>query len=94
MAFCARRTRGRRSGNLAAGAPIAKINRQPSVEIWGTGSPRREFMHADDVAMPERLTRVLSGSRFVGELLETIPESVAWLEDASDALQIVVAARP
>ncbi|MBC7920345.1 MAG: GDP-L-fucose synthase [Ferruginibacter sp.] len=28
----------------------AKANHQPFVEIWGTGSPRREFMHADDVA--------------------------------------------
>jgi len=28
----------------------AKINHQPFVEIWGSGSPRREFMHADDVA--------------------------------------------
>ena len=29
----------------------------------------------------ESLTRVLSGSRFVGELLERIPEAAAWLED-------------
>lgn len=28
----------------------AKINKQPFVEIWGTGSPRREFLHADDLA--------------------------------------------
>ncbi len=28
----------------------AKINNQPSVEIWGTGSPKREFLHADDLA--------------------------------------------
>lgn len=28
----------------------AKINSQPTVEIWGTGSPRREFLHADDLA--------------------------------------------
>lgn len=28
----------------------AKINNQPTVEIWGTGSPRREFLHADDLA--------------------------------------------
>lgn len=28
----------------------AKVNQQPAVEIWGTGSPLREFMHADDVA--------------------------------------------
>ena len=28
----------------------AKINNAPSVEVWGTGSPLREFMHADDLA--------------------------------------------
>lgn len=28
----------------------AKIKNEPSVVIWGTGSPRREFMHADDMA--------------------------------------------
>ena len=28
----------------------ARINNLPSVEIWGTGSPRREFLHVDDLA--------------------------------------------
>jgi GDP-L-fucose synthase len=28
----------------------AKIQKDPFVEIWGTGTPRREFMHADDLA--------------------------------------------
>ena len=28
----------------------AKMNRKESVEIWGTGSPLREFMHVDDLA--------------------------------------------
>lgn len=28
----------------------AKINNIPSVEIWGTGSPKREFLHVDDLA--------------------------------------------
>ncbi|NND77384.1 MAG: GDP-L-fucose synthase [Flavobacteriales bacterium] len=28
----------------------AKINALPSVEIWGTGAPKREFMHVDDLA--------------------------------------------
>lgn len=28
----------------------AKINNLASVEIWGTGSPRREFLHVDDLA--------------------------------------------
>ncbi|MDJ1473732.1 GDP-L-fucose synthase [Xanthocytophaga flava] len=28
----------------------AKINGAPTVEVWGSGSPRREFLHADDLA--------------------------------------------
>jgi len=28
----------------------AKRNNEPSVEIWGTGSPKREFLHVEDLA--------------------------------------------
>lgn len=28
----------------------AKVNKQPEVTIWGTGTPKREFLHADDMA--------------------------------------------
>ncbi|MEM7510973.1 MAG: GDP-L-fucose synthase [Bacteroidota bacterium] len=28
----------------------AKVNGSPTVEIWGDGSPKREFMHVDDLA--------------------------------------------
>jgi GDP-L-fucose synthase len=28
----------------------AKVNSAPAVTLWGTGTPRREFLHADDVA--------------------------------------------
>jgi GDP-L-fucose synthase len=28
----------------------AKVENKPFVELWGTGSPRREFLHADDLA--------------------------------------------
>ncbi len=29
----------------------AKLNDSPEVNIWGTGSPRREFLHVDDAAI-------------------------------------------
>ncbi|HMP85659.1 MAG TPA: GDP-L-fucose synthase [Lacibacter sp.] len=29
---------------------VAKRNNDPSVEIWGSGTPRREFLHVDDLA--------------------------------------------
>lgn len=28
----------------------ARINKAPSVTIWGTGTPKREFLHVDDLA--------------------------------------------
>jgi glutamate-ammonia-ligase adenylyltransferase len=44
-------------------------------------------MLRDSSGAAERLTRLLSGSRFVGELLGTLPESVAWL-DSDDELRL------
>lgn len=29
----------------------AKINNQPTVTVWGTGKPRREFLHVEDAAL-------------------------------------------
>jgi GDP-L-fucose synthase len=29
---------------------LAKRDKEPSVTIWGTGTPRREFLHVDDLA--------------------------------------------
>jgi GDP-L-fucose synthase len=29
---------------------LAKKNSEPKVTIWGTGTPRREFLHVDDLA--------------------------------------------
>ena len=43
-------------------------------------------MLRDSSAAAESLTRVLSGSRYVGELMEWIPESAAWL-DSDEHLQ-------
>ncbi|BDZ38159.1 glutamate-ammonia-ligase adenylyltransferase [Microbacterium suwonense] len=40
-------------------------------------------MLRDSSGAAERLTRVLSSSRYVGELMEWIPESVAWLDSPS-----------
>ena len=29
---------------------LAKVEQRPTMTLWGTGSPRREFLHADDLA--------------------------------------------
>ncbi|HEY9498699.1 MAG TPA: bifunctional [glutamine synthetase] adenylyltransferase/[glutamine synthetase]-adenylyl-L-tyrosine phosphorylase [Terrimesophilobacter sp.] len=41
-------------------------------------------MLRDSSGAAHRLTQVLAGSRFVGELFERIPEAVAWLENDED----------
>ena len=43
-------------------------------------------MLRDSSAAAHRLTQLLSGSRFVGDLLEGIPEAVAWLESDDQLL--------
>lgn len=35
---------------LIAKFHVAKQSRQPSVTVWGTGTPKREFLHVDDLA--------------------------------------------
>ncbi|HEY0329460.1 MAG TPA: GDP-L-fucose synthase [Rhodopseudomonas sp.] len=35
---------------LLAKVHQAKLQNSPSVEIWGSGAPRREFLHVDDLA--------------------------------------------
>ncbi len=67
----------------------AKINKEPFVEIWGTGKPYREFLYVDDMA--EGTIFVLenyTGKTFVNigtgkdmtikELAETIKEVVGY----------------
>ncbi|WP_350346744.1 bifunctional [glutamine synthetase] adenylyltransferase/[glutamine synthetase]-adenylyl-L-tyrosine phosphorylase [Agromyces sp. G08B096] len=56
--------------------------RRLSDELGTTHWYLRLLRDSSDAAM--RLTRVLSGSRFAGELLERAPESVAWLEDVDE----------
>ena len=41
-------------------------------------------MLRDSSGAAERLTQVLSGSKFVGDLLERIPEAAAWLENEEE----------
>jgi GDP-L-fucose synthase len=42
----------------------AKVEGSPTVEIWGTGRPRREFLHVDDLAE----ATVVALKRYAGEM--------------------------
>ncbi|NOZ46519.1 MAG: GDP-L-fucose synthase [Chlorobi bacterium] len=53
----------------------AKINNEPIVNIWGTGKPRREFLHVDDLADAVIfLMKNYNNSQFV---------NIGWGEDIS-----------
>ena len=65
----------------------AKLNDHAGVELWGTGSPMREFLHVDDLAraavfalqetLPEALYNVGSGVDLsIKDLAQTVQEIV------------------
>lgn len=67
----------------------AKRDGQPSIEVWGSGRPRREFLHVDDLAdatifaarsySDERHLNVGTGKDIsIRELAELIAEVVGW----------------
>jgi len=67
----------------------AKINNLPAVEVWGTGSPKREFLHVDDMADASvYLMGNYSGEQFVNvgvgedvtikELAEIVKDTVGF----------------
>lgn len=70
----------------------AKVNKQPNFLVWGTGSPKREFLYVDDLAdacvflMNEYLgnetVNVGSGQEVtIRELAETVREVVGFKGD-------------
>ncbi len=67
----------------------AKVNKAPSVTIWGTGNPRREFLYCDDLADAcIHLMKNYSGSEIVNigsgievtikELAQTVKLAVGY----------------
>jgi GDP-L-fucose synthase len=67
----------------------AKINRDDRVVIWGTGTPRREFLHVDDLADAcvslmkrwdsEELINIGSGQEVaIADLAKLTAEVVGW----------------
>lgn len=54
----------------------AKVSSAPQVTIWGTGTPRREFMYSEDMAGACVQLMQLDDARF-GQLLGTTPNTDA-----------------
>ncbi|MDN4495110.1 GDP-L-fucose synthase [Ureibacillus aquaedulcis] len=70
----------------------AKLKNQPSVEVWGTGSPKREFLYSDDLAdAVVYLMNTYNGTQFINigvgkdisikELAEKIKDVVGFQGD-------------
>jgi GDP-L-fucose synthase len=70
----------------------AKVNKQPAFTVWGTGSPRREFLYVDDLAeasvflmkeyLHDETINVGSGQEVtIRELAETVREVVGFTGD-------------
>ena len=67
----------------------AKVSGAPSVTVWGTGAPRREFLHVDDLAQatlvllekydsPETINIGLGDDMPIKELAETVASVVGF----------------
>jgi len=67
----------------------ARVTGAPSVTVWGTGSPRREFLHVDDLAeacllllqqydSPETINVGLGDDMPIRELAETVASVVGY----------------
>jgi GDP-L-fucose synthase len=67
----------------------AKVNGTDAVEIWGTGKPRREFLHVDDIAdaclflmqeySDERIVNVGWGKDIsIAELAELVADTIGY----------------
>lgn len=65
----------------------AKMAREPKVEVWGTGSPMREFLYVDDLAdacvflmdnysEPEHINVGTGADLAIAELAETLAEII------------------
>ena len=67
----------------------AKVANAPSVTVWGTGTPRREFLHVDDLAQaclvllqhydsPETINVGLGDDMPIRELAETVASVIGY----------------
>ena len=67
----------------------AKVSKAPTVTVWGTGTPRREFLHVDDLAQacllllqeydsPETINVGLGDDMPIRELAETVAAVIGY----------------
>jgi GDP-L-fucose synthase len=65
----------------------AKIARAPSVVLWGTGAPRREFLHVDDLA--DALVHLMKAYDAEGHVNVGVGDDVSITELATICARVV-----
>ncbi len=65
----------------------AKINNQPTVEIWGSGTPRREFLYVDDLA--DACVFIMNKKEKIGLMNVGVGEDVT-IRELAEALKKIV----
>jgi GDP-L-fucose synthase len=68
----------------------AKVGRNPYVELWGTGSPRREFLYVDDLAEAVVFLMERHNYKDIGEIINIgVGEDVTIKELAETIKEII-----
>lgn len=65
----------------------AKMNGQPTLTVWGSGRPRREFLHADDLA--DACIHIINESRNTGVINIGVGRDISIIELAQLIQEIV-----
>ncbi len=68
----------------------AKIKEQTSVTVWGTGTPRREFMYADDMAEACIFLMGNFSAQDIGELLNIGTGEDCTIRELAELVKITV----
>ncbi len=68
----------------------AKINKQASVTVWGTGTPRREFMYVDDMAEACVFLMENFSAKDIGELINISTGEDCTISELAELIKKIV----
>lgn len=68
----------------------ARVNKTPYVELWGTGSPRREFLYVDDLADAVVFLVENYGFKEIGEIINIGTGEDITIKELAESIRQVV----
>ena len=68
----------------------ARVNKDPYVELWGTGSPRREFLYVDDLADAVVFLMENYGFKEIGEIINIGTGEDITIKELAESIRQVV----